>query len=741
MAATRRRRRAVGTGPTQGGVPHHEHTRQARHVRDRRHRRRSSRSSRSAVRCSRSRSCSCCWRGSSPRCCASARRGSSHGFWWKLDAERRRRPRGRGRCSSAVRGRSRGATRCPASSAWWSGMFVVRRPRSVMIVGGLLSGDRAGGVTATPQPLTRFGGRSPASTATAPSLASCAMRRRVASVALPMCGSSTACGAASSRGMHLGFALVDVDPRGEDRAVLERDGQRLLVDHRAAGRVHQHRGPLHQPESTRVDQAARLVVQRHVQRHDVGARQQVVEVRTHPVMPVSVRVWCSTSMPNPAARRATARPMRPYPTIPRVAPCTSTPRKSPMWKPVQRPARRSASASDARRHAARMRRNARSAVVSSSTPGVLHTAMPSSAAVGDVDVVVAHRDVGDDPQPRARRPRSTARVDAVGQDADDRVDLGGQRHQLVGGVGLVTGALHELVAGGDERVEPALGQLAGDEDAGHGAASVDGTCPTRCQPDVRNVRFADSRYSGGDRGRRVPMRRAEPNRDDVFDLREVVVEHRADIFRYARSFCRNDADAEDLAQNAVRARARRGRRGAQPRAGQVVPAADRAQPRHRPGARPGPRAGGAVRRRPRRGVRAIPRPTPASCTTTSTSSRAPRSPTCRASTRRCCTSGSSRSSTTTAIAARLQTHRAGRSPARLPRHAGPARDHPAAPARPRQPLDAFRRRNRRDMHGVAAPKADGCEVSRRGVPGHPSPPRGGGGGRGHGPRSGGRAPG
>jgi RNA polymerase sigma-70 factor (ECF subfamily) len=47
------------------------------------------------------------------------------------------------------------------------------------------------------------------------------------------------------------------------------------------------------------------------------------------------------------------------------------------------------------------------------------------------------------------------------------------------------------------------------------------------------------------------MRWAEPDRDDAFDLREVVVEHRADIFRYARSFCRNDADAEDLAQTAV----------------------------------------------------------------------------------------------------------------------------------------------------------------------------------------------
>jgi RNA polymerase sigma-70 factor (ECF subfamily) len=39
--------------------------------------------------------------------------------------------------------------------------------------------------------------------------------------------------------------------------------------------------------------------------------------------------------------------------------------------------------------------------------------------------------------------------------------------------------------------------------------------------------------------------------EPVIDLREVVVEYRADIFRYARSFCRNDADADDLAQTAV----------------------------------------------------------------------------------------------------------------------------------------------------------------------------------------------
>ena len=35
------------------------------------------------------------------------------------------------------------------------------------------------------------------------------------------------------------------------------------------------------------------------------------------------------------------------------------------------------------------------------------------------------------------------------------------------------------------------------------------------------------------------------------DLRAVVVEYRLELFRYARTFTRNDADAEDLAQTAV----------------------------------------------------------------------------------------------------------------------------------------------------------------------------------------------
>jgi RNA polymerase sigma-70 factor (ECF subfamily) len=40
-------------------------------------------------------------------------------------------------------------------------------------------------------------------------------------------------------------------------------------------------------------------------------------------------------------------------------------------------------------------------------------------------------------------------------------------------------------------------------------------------------------------------------RDELVDLREIVVEHHREIFRFARSLTYCDADAEDLAQTAV----------------------------------------------------------------------------------------------------------------------------------------------------------------------------------------------
>jgi len=48
-----------------------------------------------------------------------------------------------------------------------------------------------------------------------------------------------------------------------------------------------------------------------------------------------------------------------------------------------------------------------------------------------------------------------------------------------------------------------------------------------------------------------PQRAEQDDDHEVVDLRELVVEHRVDIFRFARSLTRSDADAEDLAQTAV----------------------------------------------------------------------------------------------------------------------------------------------------------------------------------------------
>jgi RNA polymerase sigma factor (sigma-70 family) len=45
--------------------------------------------------------------------------------------------------------------------------------------------------------------------------------------------------------------------------------------------------------------------------------------------------------------------------------------------------------------------------------------------------------------------------------------------------------------------------------------------------------------------------RAADNDGELIDLREIVVEHRAQIYRFARSLSRTTADAEDLAQTAL----------------------------------------------------------------------------------------------------------------------------------------------------------------------------------------------
>ena len=211
-----------------------------------------------------------------------------------------------------------------------------------------------------------------------------------------------------------------------------------------------------------------------------------------------------------------------------------------------------------------------------------------------------------------------------------------------------------------------------------------------------------------------------------------------------RSFCRNDADAEDLAQTAVVRALASGAEVRNPERAKwylfkIVRnlATDQARVRSRFAVEPWADLPDAASADPAPDARllhdeehVVPRP---------------RSPSSPAFTRRCCGSGSSRTSTTP------PSPNDSRRPSRRRASASTARCRPCArspndtnssassasttPRRVSAPLP-------RQRDAVGAPKAlRKCGISQRAVRGHPSPPRGGGGGRGHEPRSGGRAPG
>ncbi|MCY1466394.1 hypothetical protein D9M71_846910 [compost metagenome] len=75
-------------------------------------------------------------------------------------------------------------------------------------------------------------------------------------------------------------------------------------------------------------------------------------------------------------RRATAAPMLPMPTMPRVLPCTSLPKWAGPTVACQLPALVQASSSAVRRAQPMISEKPRSAVLSVSTSGVLVRAMP-----------------------------------------------------------------------------------------------------------------------------------------------------------------------------------------------------------------------------------------------------------------------------------------------------------------------------------------------------------------------------
>ena len=88
-------------------------------------------------------------------------------------------------------------------------------------------------------------------------------------------------------------------------------------------------------------------------------------------------------------------------------------------------------------------------------------------AGGDVDVVVPHDHVGDDPQTRPGGIQQL-RVDPVDHHGDQRVDAGHRREQLVSGHGGRDVAVGDLVPGGGQAGRPVAGEVGGDEDACHG---------------------------------------------------------------------------------------------------------------------------------------------------------------------------------------------------------------------------------------------------------------------------------
>ncbi len=165
-------------------------------------------------------------------------------------------------------------------------------------------------------------------------------------------------------------------------------------------------------------------------------------------------------MPNAGARAATARPMRPRPTRP-----SCLPRSSDAEHEVERPALPLAAPHQplAFRQPPRDRQNQRPREIGHRLGEHVRRVGDDdrrATRVRDVDVVVADGDVGDDLQ--RRRGVDDARVDRIGQQADERVLVGDalaqlrRRNRSVAAVQIDSGDRLELGENGGR-------ELAGDE--------------------------------------------------------------------------------------------------------------------------------------------------------------------------------------------------------------------------------------------------------------------------------------
>ena len=124
--------------------------------------------------------------------------------------------------------------------------------------------------------LTAFVTMPPSSAATTCSATITPARSCASSVDAARCGVTTTWSSSSS-GPEYGSAGEDVERRAGELARADRLGQRVLVDERAARGVDEPRAVPHQRDRVAVDQAARLVGERRVQRHEVGRGEQLLE--------------------------------------------------------------------------------------------------------------------------------------------------------------------------------------------------------------------------------------------------------------------------------------------------------------------------------------------------------------------------------------------------------------------------------------------------------------------------------
>ena len=109
--------------------------------------------------------------------------------------------------------------------------------------------------------MTGVGGAAPVSAAIRLSTARSAIARRVATVALAMCGVSTTLGTVEQVGVHLRLALEHVEPGRGDAPLAQRRGQRRVVDDAAARDVGQRGGRLHLRQFGRADGVVRLAAE------------------------------------------------------------------------------------------------------------------------------------------------------------------------------------------------------------------------------------------------------------------------------------------------------------------------------------------------------------------------------------------------------------------------------------------------------------------------------------------------